>query len=62
MYFPNYGLPKTCLHHGVKSPVPEDPSKSHMVNAPKHCSNLTDSTFTIFLNHWEVHCLTKSLC
>ena len=63
MYFGNYGLPKTCLDQCLKSPVSEDPTKSNVVNAPKHCSNLRDTSFTIFINHWEVNnCLTKSLC
>ena len=62
MYFQNYGLPKTWLAQCLKSPVSEDPSKSHMVNAPKICSNLMDSPFTIFLDNWEVNCRTKSLC
>ena len=62
MYFRNYGLPKTWLDQCLKSPVPEDPTKSNMVNAPKHCSNLRDTLFTRFINHWEVNCLTKSLC
>ena len=51
MYFGNYGLPKTQLDQWLKSPFSEDPSKSNMVNAPKHCSNLKDSTFTIFVDH-----------
>ena len=58
MYFRNYGLPKTLLHQYLKSPVSEDPTKSNMVNAPKHCSNSRDTSFTIFINHWEVNCLT----
>ena len=62
MYFRNYGLPKTWLDQCVKSPVSENPSKSQLVNAPEHSSNLKDSPFTIFLNHWEVNCPTKSLC
>ena len=62
MYFRNYGLPKTWLDQCLKSPVPEDPTKSNMVNAPKHSSNLVDTSFTIFINHWEVNSLTKSLC
>ena len=48
MYFRNYGLPKTWLDQCLKSPVSEDPTKSNMVNAPKHCSNLKD-TFLPFL-------------
>ena len=62
MYFRNYGLHKTWLDQCVKSPVSEDPSKCNMVNAAKQFSNLKDSPFTIFLDHWEVHCSTKSLC
>ena len=62
MYFGNYGLPKTRLDQCVKSPVSEYPSKSKMVYAPKQCSNLNDIPFTIFLDHWEVNCFTKSLC
>ena len=62
MYFRNYGFPKTWLDQCLKSPVPEDPTKSNMVNVPKHCSNLRGTSFTIFINHWEVNCLTKSLC
>ena len=61
MYFGNYGLPKTQLEQCLKSPFSENPSKSNMVNAPKHCSNLKDSTFTIFIDHWQVICPTKSL-
>ena len=59
MYFRNYGLPKTWLDQCLKSPISEDPTKSNMVNAPKHCSNLRDTSFTIFINHWEVTFLTK---
>ena len=62
MYFRNYGLPKTLLDQCLKSPVSEDPTKSNMVNAPKHISTSRDTSFTIFINHWEVNFLTKSLC
>ena len=62
MYFRNNGLPKTWLHQSLKSPVPEYPSKNNMVNAPKHCSNLKNSSFTIFIVHWEGNYLTKSFC
>ena len=61
MYFGNYGIPKTLLDQCLKSPFSEDPSKSNMVNAPKRCSNLKDSPFTIFIDHWQVNCPTKSL-
>ena len=62
MYFGNYGLPKTELDQWLKILFSEDLSKSNMVNAPKRCSNLKDSTFTIFIDHWQVNSLTKSLC
>ena len=62
MYFRNYGLPKTWLDLCLESPVSEDPTKSKTVNVPKHCSNFRHTSFTIFINHWEVNCLTKSLC
>ena len=51
MYFGNYGFPKTWLDQCLKSPVSEYPSKSNMANAPKHCSHLKDSLFTILINH-----------
>ena len=61
MYFGNYGLPKTWLDQRLKSPVSEYPSESNMVKAPKRCSNLKDSIFTIFVDHWELNCSTKGL-
>ena len=44
MYLRNYGLPSTLLDQYLKSPVSEDPTKSNMINAPKHCSNLKDTS------------------
>ena len=61
MYFRNFGLQKTWLDQCLKSPLSEDGSKSNMVNAPKHCSNMKGNSFTIFIDHCEVNCLTKSL-
>ena len=49
MYIPNYGLPKTWLDQYLKSPISEDPTKSNMVNAPKHCSNLKDTPLPYLL-------------
>ena len=49
MYFRNYGLQKTWLDQCLKSPVSEDPTKSNMVNAPKHCSNLKDTSLPYLL-------------
>ena len=62
MYFRNYGLRKTWLDQCLKSSFTEDPLKSNMVNTHKHYSNWKDSCFTIFIDHWEDNCLTKSLC
>ena len=53
MYFRNCGLWKTWLDQCLKSVVSEYPSTSNMVNAPKHCSNLNDGTFSIFIEHCE---------
>ena len=60
MYIRNYGLPKTWLDQCVKSPVSEHPSKSNMLSAQKHCSNLKDSPFTIFINNLEGNALIKT--
>ena len=49
MYFRNYGLPNTWLDQSLKSPFSEDPTKSNMVNAPKHCSNLKDTSLLYLL-------------
>ena len=49
MYYRNYGLTKTWLDQCLKSPVSEDPTKSNMVNAPKHCSNLKDTSLPYLL-------------
>ena len=51
MYFGNYGLRKTWLDQCLKTPFSKDPSKMNMVNAPKNCSNLTNSIFTRFIDH-----------
>ena len=51
MYFRNYALQKTWLDLCLKSPVSEEPSKCNMANEPKHCSNLDDNSFTIFIDH-----------
>ena len=37
MYFRNYGFQKVLLDECLKSRVSEEPSKSNMVNGPKHC-------------------------
>ena len=55
MYFSTYGLQKTWLEECLKSPVSEDPSTTNIVNGPKHCSKLNDSTYTIFIDSCEGH-------
>ena len=37
MFFRNDALRKTWLDNCVKGPVSEDPSRSNMAVAPKHC-------------------------
>ena len=49
MYFRNYGLPKTWLDQCLKSAVSGDLTKSNMVNAPKQCSNLKDTSLPYLL-------------
>ena len=51
MYLRYDGLPKTRLDKYLKSSVSHYPSRSNMVNALKHCSNLRGGTFTIFMGH-----------
>ena len=60
MYFRNYGPGKTLLDECLRSPLSNDPSKTNMVNAPKHCRNVKDSIFTIFIDRCEGNSLEKS--
>ena len=53
--FPKYGLRKTWLDKCVKSLASENPLTGNVVNGPKHCFDLNDSTFTIFIDHCEGH-------
>ena len=53
MYFPYSGLPKMGLYKYQKSTALEYPWKHNMVKAPQHCSNLNDSSFTIFIDYYE---------
>ena len=50
MYLWSYGLWETWLDKCLTSPVLEELSRSDMVNVPKHCWNLNDSTVTIFID------------
>ena len=49
MFFRNYGLPKTWLDQCLKCTVSEDPTKSKMGNAPKHCLNLKNTSLLYLL-------------
>ena len=61
MYFRTYGPKKTRLDKCLKSPVSEHPSISNIVKALKHCWNLNDSTFTLFIDPFERNSGSKSL-
>ena len=61
MYLLNYRLRKTWLDKCLKSPVSEHPSTSNMANGSKHCWNLNDSSFTIFIDPCEGSSGWKSL-
>ena len=53
MYFRKYRLRNTWLDIWLKSPVSDEPLKGNMVNGPKDCCNINDSTVTIFSNHFK---------
>ena len=53
MYFRNYRLRKMWFDKCLKSPISEHPFTGNVVNWPKHCFNLNDSAFTIFIDHCE---------
>ena len=53
--FPKLRTPKMWLDNCLKRPVSESPSTSKMLNCPKHCWNLNDSVFTIFIDLCEVN-------
>ena len=61
MYLGNCGLQKPWLDKCLKSAVSEDPSKSNMVNRPKHCSHLIGRPFGIFIEAGEDNLIGKSL-
>ena len=60
MYFRKYRLRKIWLDKYLKSRVSEDLSTDNMANVSKHCSDLNDSTFRVFVNHSEGSCNWKS--
>ena len=53
MYLRKSGLRKTWLDKCLKRPFSEYPTKVNMINRLKHCCNLNDSTFTVFIDHSE---------
>ena len=53
MYFGNSVVQKTGIDKCLKSAVLQYPSTRNMLNRPKHCPNLNDSTITIFIDHSE---------
>ena len=61
MYFRNSGLIKTLLEKCLKSSVSEDPLRDNIRNGFKHCCNLNNGTFCIFVNHREGNCVGKSI-
>ena len=61
MYFPNYCLRNTLLDKCLKNPASEGPLKGTMVNGSKHCYNLNNRTFTIFIDQSEGNCVGKGL-
>ena len=61
MYFWTYGHRKTFLNKCLKGLVSDNPWTSNMVNGPKHCWNLNNKTFTIFIGPCEKNSGLKSL-
>ena len=54
--------PKTWLDKCLQSPVLEHPWRRNMVNGPKHCWNLDQSTFVIFIDQCQGSWVGKNLC
>ena len=52
---------KTQSDKCLKSPVWENPLTSNMANVPKHCSNLHQSTFIIFIDQLQIKWVGKCL-
>ena len=51
--FPKLRSLKSWLDKSLKSDVSEDPLKSKMVNGPKHCWNMRQSTINILLDYFQ---------
>ena len=54
------GLRNTRLDKRLKRPVSEHPLTDNVVNGPKNCFNLHNSTFTIFIDQCEGNWVGKS--
>ena len=61
MSFCIYRIGKTWLDKCLKSQVSDDPSTSDMVNRPKHCLYLNESSFTTYIDPCERNSVEKSL-
>ena len=59
--FPKFRTRKRWLDKCLKTPVSEDSSTSKRVNVFKHCWNLHQSTFTIFIDHCLENWVGKTL-
>ena len=60
MSFGNYRLRKRWLDKCLTSHASEHPSTNNMANGSKHCCNMNDSNFTIFINHCGRNYVGKS--
>ena len=61
MYFRNYRPRNRGLDKCLKIPASEYTSRINMVKGHKHCRNLDDGTFTIFIDQSEDNTVGKSL-
>ena len=59
--FPKLRTVKTWLEKCLRRPVPEDASRSNMVNMAEHSSHLHHMVFIIFIDHCQVNWVRKSL-
>ena len=61
MCFQNYELRRRSLDKCLKYPLSKDPSTMNMVNGRKHCCNLNEGTFTIFIDNCGHNSVGKKL-
>ena len=59
--FSKFPTVKTWSYKCLNSLVSEDPSRSNMVNVPRHFWNLHQSTFIIFIDHCQVNWVRRNL-